>query len=114
MSATPRRFVAEEMESPMQSMKSFLVVWLSGLVTGLIVMESLRRLGHPDDPTAERQGDVTATGTASQASADKPKGLKLIVAGATAEAERGRQVLSQLMPWPKNSAAPNTGSASPS
>ena len=67
----------------MESMKTHLVVWLSGLVTGLILMERWRRLGDLSGPTAERAADVTGMATASPASADKPKGLKSIVAGAT-------------------------------
>ena len=98
----------------MESLKTHLVVWLSGLVTGLILMESWRRLGQADGPTADSGGGVTRTDTPSQASADKPKGLRLIVAGATAEAERGRQLLGQVLPWTKSSAAPRTGSAPPS
>ena len=80
----------------MESIKTHLVVWLSGVVTGLILMERWRRLGDPSGPTADSVGGVTTTTTASPASADKPKGLKLIVAGATAEVERARQLFTQM------------------
>jgi hypothetical protein len=100
------------MESPMESMKTHLVVWLSGVVTGLILIERWRRLGDPS-ATTERVADVTDTKTAGQAPADKPKGLKLIVAGATAEAERARQLLGQVMPWAKNPAASLAGTVPP-
>ena len=95
----------------MESMKTHLVVWLSGLVTGLILMERWRRLGDLSGPTAERAADVTDMATAGPASADKPKGLKSIVAGATADTERARQLLSRALPWAKNSAARLAGSA---
>ena len=91
----------------MESMKTHLVVWLSGVVTGLILMERWRRLGDPSGPTAESVGGCHRPRLPlSPASADKPKGLKLIVAGATAEAERARQLFSQMaLPWAKNSTA---------
>ncbi len=46
----------------MESLKTHLVVWLSGMVTGLILMESWRRLGDRDSPAAEGGGDVTDHG----------------------------------------------------
>ena len=79
----------------MESMKTHLVVWLSGLVTGLILMERWRRLG---DPPARRRSEQPMSRTwqpPCPASADKPKGLKSIVAGATADTERARQLLSR-------------------
>ena len=87
----------------MESLKTHLVVWLSGLVTGLILMESWRRLGDRGGPAAEGGADATSRETISPASADKPKGLRSFVAGATAEAERARQLLSGVMPWARES-----------
>lgn len=89
----------------MESMKTQLIVWLSGFVAGLVVMESLRRLGDRSDSMAEGGGDVVAAGATRPASADKPKGLKSIIAGATSEADRARQMVSQMMPWVKDSTA---------
>jgi hypothetical protein len=95
----------------MESLKTHLVVWLSGLVTGLILMESWRRLGDRDGAADGSAGKVTDTATASPAPADTSKGLKSIVAGATAEAERARRLLSEAMPWTRNQAASLAGSA---
>ncbi len=94
----------------METMKTHLVVWLSGLVTGLILMESWRRLGDRSVPAAEGGADATRRDATSPASVDKPKGLKSLVAGATAEAERARQLLSGVMPWAKGPTASLVGS----
>ena len=95
----------------MESLKTHLVVWLSGLVTGLILMESWRRLGDRGGPAAEGGADATSRETISPAPADKPKGLRSFVAGATAEAERARQLLSGVMPWARDPTASRVGSA---
>jgi hypothetical protein len=92
----------------MESMKTQLIVWMSGFVAGLVVLESLRRLGDRSNPTAEGVADVLDAGATRPASADKPKGLKSIVAGATAQAERARQIVGQTMPWVKDSRASPT------
>lgn len=95
----------------MESMKTHLVVWLSGVITGLILMERWRRLRDPAGSTAERVGTAADTDTGRRAAADKPTGLRSIVAGATAEAERARQLVSEAMPWVKKSVRPvNEGS----
>lgn len=95
----------------MESIKTQLIVWLSGFVAGLVVMESWRRLGDRSGPTAEGVGDFTDTDVARAPSADKPKGLKSIVAGATAEAERARKLVGQMIPWAKDSAVSPAGTA---
>jgi hypothetical protein len=102
------------MESPMESIKTHLVVWLSGLITGLILMERWRRLGEPSGPTAEDARDVTATNAESRAmqvAADKPKVVSVIVAGTKSEVERARHLLSQVVPWARDSAATLAGTA---
>ena len=96
----------------MESMKTHLVVWLSGLLAGLILMERWRRLGDPE-PTAEGASDVADT-TTGAASADKPKGMKADRRRTTAEAGRARQALSQVVPWATNTASSLAGTASPS
>ena len=86
----------------MESMKTQIIVWLSGFVAGLVVMESWRRLGDRSSPTAQGVGDSSDTDVARPPSADKPKGLRSIVAGATAEAERARQTVGRVLPWANN------------
>ena len=96
----------------MESMKTHLVVWLSGVITGLILMERWRRFGDPSGATAQNGGAATVTDTARPASSvGKPKGLKLIATGAMSEAERVRLMVTQMMPWAKDVAASPFGNA---
>ena len=87
----------------MESIKTQLIVWLSGFVAGLVVMESWRRLGDRSGPTAEGVGDFTETDVARPPSADKPKGLKSIVAGAcNGRSGTGPKIGHQMIPWAKD------------
>jgi hypothetical protein len=95
------------MESPMDSLKTYLIVWLSGLVVGLALMERWHRAGGLSVPPAENLGEAVETDTASTAekvSADHPRVSAVIVAGAKADAQRARQLLERLMPWGTTSA----------
>ena len=87
----------------MESIKTHVVVWLSGLITGLILMERWRRLGDTASSTTLSVENTTDTASpAVDIPADKPTWLKSVVAGATADAERARQLLGEVMPWAKN------------
>ena len=59
-------------------------------------------LGDRSGPTAQGVGDSSDTDVARPPSADKLKGLRSIVAGATAEAERARQTVGRVLPWANN------------
>ena len=52
----PTPVFAGEMESPMESMKTYLVVWLSGLITGLILLERWQRWRSLQRDGEERRG----------------------------------------------------------
>jgi hypothetical protein len=95
------------MESPMDSLRTYVIVWLSGLVVGLALMERWHRTGGLSVPTAENVGEAVETDTAStvgKVSADHPKVSAVIVAGAKADAQRARQLLERVKPWGTTSA----------
>ena len=84
----------------MNSMKTYLVVWVAGLVAGLILMERWQRTSGLLAPTAEDEGEATGTAsTAAKVSADQPTASEVIVAGARADAERARQFVGRMVPW---------------
>ena len=90
----------------MNSIKTYLAVWLAGLVVGLALMERWRRTGL-GVTAAENVGqavDTEAAGTPRQASADQPRMSAVVVAGAKADAQRARQLLDRVLPWGSNSA----------
>ncbi len=84
----------------MESMKTYLIVWLCGLVTGLILLEHWRRRSGLQVPAAANAGvdvEPDAASTPMKVSA-------VIVAGAKADAERARDLLVRMMPWASTSA----------
>ena len=86
----------------MDSMKTYLLVWLGGVIAGVIIMERWRRTGRRLIPTAERTADAVETTTAikaSNASPDKPKVSAVLVAGAKADADRFRHFVRRVTPW---------------
>jgi hypothetical protein len=93
------------MESSMKSMKTYLIVWLGGLVAGLILMERWQRTSGLQAPTAAAAGATGETDAAAIVLADQPRGAAVIVAGAKADAERARLLLVRMAPW-ASSAAP--------
>ena len=89
----------------MNSMKTYLIVWVAGLVAGLILMERWQRTSGLLAPTAEDEGGATGTAsTAAKVSADQPKATEVIVAGAKADVERARQFVERVSPWGRISA----------
>ena len=89
----------------MKSMKTYLIVWLAGLVAGLALMERWQRTTGAQAPAAEDAGETLDADAAATVPADQPRGAAVIVAGAKADAERARQVLVRMAPW-AGSAAP--------
>ena len=86
----------------MDSMKTYLLVWLGGVIAGVIIMERWRRTGRRLIPTAESTADAVETTTAIKASSespDKPKVSAALVAGAKADADRFRHLVRRVTPW---------------
>ena len=93
----------------MNSIKTYLIVWLSGMVAALILIDRWRRMGDRSVPATADVGEVIATDTATMpmpVSADKQKLSTAIVTGARADVERGRQLLNKVAPW-RSTAAPS-------
>jgi hypothetical protein len=93
------------MESSMKSMKTYLIVWLAGLVAGLALMQRWQRTSGLQAPAAGDAGETVDADAAAMAPADQPRGAAVIVSGAKADAERARQMLVRMAPW-ASSAAP--------
>ena len=90
----------------MKSMKTYVVVWLAGVLAGFILMERWQRASGVQPPAGPNVGDdeQDAAGTAVSESADQPKTATVIVAGARADAQRARHLLGRAMPWGSASA----------
>ena len=91
----------------MNSMKTYVTVWLSGLIAGLILVERWRRAGGrvvSADESAWGSLETGTAGTASNVSPDKPPVQALVAAGVKADAERARHLLQQVGPWASTSA----------
>ena len=87
----------------MKSMKAYLIVWLGGLVAGLILMERWQRTSGLQAPTAADEGETSETDAAARVPADQPNVAAVVVAGAKADAERARQLLERVSPWGSSS-----------
>lgn len=79
-------------------MKFYLVLWLSGLLVGMILVERWRRNGDlhaPVDPGVpdgvSGPLDASAASTGSSAPAKRPNVVGLVVTGAKLDAERVKQ-----------------------
>ena len=83
----------------MKSMKTYLIVWLAGLIAGLILMERWQRTsGH--QPLAAETAEATVDPEAApKVPADQPGVAAVVVAGAKADAERARLFLGRVTPW---------------
>lgn len=91
----------------MKSMKTYLIVWLAGVIAGFILMDRWQRTSGHEVPAAENIGEAAETDTASttlKVSAERPRVSAVIVAGATADVERARQFLGRVMPFGRTSA----------
>jgi hypothetical protein len=90
------------MEGSMGKMKTYLIVWLSGLIAGLILMERWQRTSDLEAlaENVEEAGETETASAAMKARADEqPRVTAVIVAGARADAERARQLLTRMTPW---------------
>jgi hypothetical protein len=91
----------------MESLRTYLVVWLSGVVAGVVLMERWRRTSGLQVPAAENVGvavEPDAAITAMKVSARQPSVSAVIVAGAKADAERARHFLVRMTPGWRSSA----------
>ena len=88
----------------MKSMKTYVIIWLAGLVAGLALMERWQRTTELQAPGTGSAGATTDPDAAPTAPADQPRGAAVIVAGAKADADRARQVLVRMSPWASRSA----------
>ena len=91
-------------------MKPYLLGWLSGLLTGLILVERWHRKGalhflEPDD--VEQAVELGAPTDARRPSPKEPPVTTMIVTAAKADAERARELLGRAVPW---GIAPSFGS----
>lgn len=86
----------------MKSIKPYFIGWLSGLLTGLILMERWHRKGalhflEPDD--VEQAVESGAPTDDRKPSPEEPGVTTMIVAAARADAERVRELLGRAVPW---------------
>lgn len=88
----------------MKSMKTYVIIWLAGLVAGLILME--RWQGTSGLQGAGDAGATIDPDAAATVPADQPRGAAVIVAGAKADAERARQLLVRMAPWASSAPTP--------
>lgn len=82
----------------MNSMRTYLVLWLSGLIAGLVLMERWRRRGEeyvPMDEGVPGLDEESSTDAAASRFADKPNVVGLVVNGAKLDVERVRHRLRQ-------------------
>ena len=86
----------------MNSIKTYLTVWISGMIAGIVLIERWRRMGGSSlsatANTAEPIGTSGAT-TTVHVSTDNAKTSTLIVTGAKSDIERARQLLKKVAPW---------------
>ena len=81
----------------MDKLKTYLVVWLSGVIAGLIMVERWRRAGARVVPATERAEAVTET--VASTTSDTPSLSASIIAGMKNDVQRARRVLDNVMPW---------------
>ena len=86
----------------MNSLRTYAIVWLSGVIAGVVIMERWRRTGKRLIPPPSSAGDVAETPTASSASRSS-RGTQpvtwVLVAGARSDAVRVQQFVKRMTPW---------------
>ena len=102
----------------MKALKPYLVGWVSGLLTGLILMERWHRKGalHFLEPDEVEPGVELGAPTTRGVPADQPTVTAVIVAAAKADAGRARELLLRASPWgisPRGRRPAATGCATP-
>ena len=99
-----RAGMAEGMGNSMNAIKSYITVWVAGLIAGVIIMERWRRTGLRLIPTTAREGDVEPASASggSTVPAKPPKVSATLVLGAKADAARVRYFVQRVTPWTPN------------
>lgn len=93
----------------MKSMRAFLIVWLAGVVAGVVLMERWRRHGGRYMPVEPAASVTSASTVASTVDPGHPNVVRLVVVGAKLDAERVRHRLRQAKSS-RQSAPASTGS----
>ena len=86
----------------MKSIKPYILGWLSGLLTGLILVERWNRKGalhFLEADEVEQLLELDASTTATGVPASQPTATAAIIAAARADAERARALLGRVAPW---------------
>ena len=86
----------------MDSMKTYLLVWLGGVIAGVVIMERWRRTGRGLIPRAQTPADAAETATATSACEGvtrQDEGVRGAVRGAKADADRFRHFVRRVTPW---------------
>jgi hypothetical protein len=94
----------------MKKARPFLIVWVLGVVAGVVMIERWRRTGA-FDLAAPSPGDATDGAAATPAGpvpADKPTAAAAIMVGAKADADQARRMFGQLMRGGRPAGAPIT------
>jgi hypothetical protein len=88
----------------MSSLRTYAILWFSGLFAGVVIMERWRRTGKRLIPEPPSAGDGVETATSDSPSRDTPKVTTVLVAGAKADAQRVHHFVKRLTVWTTNSA----------
>ena len=84
----------------MNTLRTYAILWLSGLIAGVIVMERWRRTGKrliPPPPSARTAAETVTGGSTS--SATPPTMSWVGIAGARSDAARAQQFVRRVAPW---------------
>jgi hypothetical protein len=85
----------------MDSMKTYLVVWLSGMVAGLVLIVRWQHLGSSAIPLAVNEGEAGADGAASApppVPSHNPPLTTVMIKGAKADMDHARRLLQKVTP----------------
>jgi len=86
----------------MNSLRTYAILWLSGLIAGVIVMERWRRTGKrliPPPSSAHDDAGTPSASSASMSSGGTPKVTWVLVTGARSDAARVHQFVKRVTPW---------------
>ena len=86
----------------MNSLKTYLTLWLSGVIAGVIVMERWRRTGRGlivSSPGPAAGVETSAPTRPPQGLSSLPSTATFLVAGAKADAQRLGNAVRRLTPW---------------
>ncbi len=93
----------------MTSFRTYAILWVSGLIAGVVLVGRWRRLGQvlvPTEPEAIGEIRPATASTPVEQPHATPKTSTVVVAGAKADAERVQVAFTRIVSW--------TGSAVPS